>query len=875
MKYVYSFQEGNKNMKDILGGKGANLAEMLKINLPVPLGFTVTTEACKKYYENNEDLSLDIIKEIDEEIKNLEKATGKKLGDEENPLLLSVRSGARSSMPGMMDTILNLGLNSKIVKSLEEKMDKRFVYDCYRRLISMYSDVVKGYDKNIFEDILDDFKKRKNLKSDLELTSSSLKEIITIYKKKYYELAKEEFPEDPKVQLIEAIKAVFRSWNNERAKFYRKMNNIPDSWGTAVNVQEMVYGNLNEKSLTGVMFSRNPATGENKLYGEFLIKAQGEDVVAGVRTPEDITNLKKVMPECYEKLEALAKKLEKHYKDMQDIEFTVENNKLYVLQTRNGKRTGEAAIKIAVDLVKEKIITKEEALLSVEPKLIDQVLHPVFAKDDLKMKRLLATGLNASPGAGSGKVYFSYQDIKKAYEKGERALILARPETSPEDIEGMNLSSGVLTIRGGMTSHAAVVARGMGIPCVSGCENLKIDEKKKELITEDLIIKEGDYLSIDGSNGKVYLGNTKLLEKEITGDFKTFMDWVTEYEKVKVRANADNYKDAKTALKLGGKGIGLCRTEHMFFEEERIFNFRKMILSETKAKREEALKVIEPYQEEDFKKLFEVMNGFPVTIRLLDPPLHEFLPKKEAEIKKLATSLKIKEEELEKRIESLKEFNPMMGHRGCRLLITYPEIVKMQTRAIIKASIKAIKNGIKVFPEIMIPLVGEVKELKYLKNIINEEALKIIKEENEKVEYLIGTMIEVPRGAITADKIAKEAMFFSFGTNDLTQMTYGYSRDDSAKFLNDYYTKHILTFNPFEKIDQEGVGSLIEEAIRKGKETNKDLELGVCGEQGADKDSIMFLTRLKVDYVSCSPYRIPLARLSSAQANILLARENK
>ena len=875
MKYVYSFQEGNKNMKDILGGKGANLAEMLKINLPVPLGFTVTTEACKKYYENNEDLSLDIIKEIDEEIKNLEKATGKKLGDEENPLLLSVRSGARSSMPGMMDTILNLGLNSKIVKSLEEKMDKRFVYDCYRRLISMYSDVVKGYDKNIFEDILDDFKKRKNLKSDLELTSSSLKEIITIYKKKYYELAKEEFPEDPKVQLIEAIKAVFRSWNNERAKFYRKMNNIPDSWGTAVNVQEMVYGNLNEKSLTGVMFSRNPATGENKLYGEFLIKAQGEDVVAGVRTPEDITNLKKVMPECYEKLEALAKKLEKHYKDMQDIEFTVENNKLYVLQTRNGKRTGEAAIKIAVDLVKEKIITKEEALLSVEPKLIDQVLHPVFAKDDLKMKRLLATGLNASPGAGAGKVYFSYQDIKKAYEKGERALILARPETSPEDIEGMNLSSGVLTIRGGMTSHAAVVARGMGIPCVSGCENLKIDEKKKELITEDLIIKEGDYLSIDGSNGKVYLGNTKLLEKEITGDFKTFMDWVTEYEKVKVRANADNYKDAKTALKLGGKGIGLCRTEHMFFEEERIFNFRKMILSETKAKREEALKVIEPYQEEDFKKLFEVMNGFPVTIRLLDPPLHEFLPKKEAEIKKLATSLKIKEEELEKRIESLKEFNPMMGHRGCRLLITYPEIVKMQTRAIIKASIKAIKNGIKVFPEIMIPLVGEVKELKYLKNIINEEALKIIKEENEKVEYLIGTMIEVPRGAITADKIAKEAMFFSFGTNDLTQMTYGYSRDDSAKFLNDYYTKHILTFNPFEKIDQEGVGSLIEEAIRKGKEINKDLELGVCGEQGADKDSIMFLTRLKVDYVSCSPYRIPLARLSSAQANILLARENK
>ena len=775
----------------------------------------------------------------------------------------------------MMDTILNLGLNSKTVKSLEEKMDKRFVYDCYRRLISMYSDVVKGYDKNIFEDILDDFKKRKNLKSDLELTSSSLKEIITIYKKKYYELAKEEFPEDPKVQLIEAIKAVFRSWNNERAKFYRKMNNIPDSWGTAVNVQEMVYGNLNEKSLTGVMFSRNPATGENKLYGEFLIKAQGEDVVAGVRTPEDITNLKKVMPECYEKLEALAKKLEKHYKDMQDIEFTVENNKLYVLQTRNGKRTGEAAIKIAVDLVKEKIITKEEALLSVEPKLIDQVLHPVFAKDDLKMKRLLATGLNASPGAGAGKVYFSYQDIKKAYEKGERALILARPETSPEDIEGMNLSSGVLTIRGGMTSHAAVVARGMGIPCVSGCENLKIDEKKKELITEDLIIKEGDYLSIDGSNGKVYLGNTKLLEKEITGDFKTFMDWVTEYEKVKVRANADNYKDAKTALKLGGKGIGLCRTEHMFFEEERIFNFRKMILSETKAKREEALKVIEPYQEEDFKKLFEVMNGFPVTIRLLDPPLHEFLPKKEAEIKKLATSLKIKEEELEKRIESLKEFNPMMGHRGCRLLITYPEIVKMQTRAIIKASIKAIKNGIKVFPEIMIPLVGEVKELKYLKNIINEEALKIIKEENEKVEYLIGTMIEVPRGAITADKIAKEAMFFSFGTNDLTQMTYGYSRDDSAKFLNDYYTKHILTFNPFEKIDQEGVGSLIEEAIRKGKEINKDLELGVCGEQGADKDSIMFLTRLKVDYVSCSPYRIPLARLSSAQANILLARENK
>lgn len=874
MKYVYSFSEGNKDMKNLLGGKGANLCEMLSIGLPVPLGFTVTTEACLKYYENNKDLPELIINQIEQAIKELESKTGKKFDSQENPLLVSVRSGARSSMPGMMDTILNLGLNDEIVKSLETKMDKRFIYDCYRRFISMYSDVVKGYDKSSFERVLDDFKNQKNLKSDLELTADDLKEIITIFKENYQNLAGEEFPQDPKIQLIEAVKAVFRSWNNERAKFYRKMNNIPDNWGTAVNVQEMVYGNLNNSSLTGVVFSRNPATGENKLYGEFLVNAQGEDVVAGVRTPENINNLEKIMPECYYELKENCKKLENHYKDMQDMEFTVENDKLYMLQTRNGKRTGEAAVKIAVDLVKEGIITKEEAILRVEPKLIDQLLHPTFDKQDLKTKKLIATGLAASPGAGSGKVYFSYNDLKKAKEQGEEDLILVRLETSPEDIEGMSISKAILTLRGGMTSHAAVVARGMGTPCVSGCETLKINEKEKELHAGNIIIKEGDYLSIDGTTGKVYQGKTITKEREITGDFKTFMNWAEEANGVKVRANADNAKDAQTALKLGATGIGLCRTEHMFFDEKRIFAFRKMILSNDETERNKALTEILPYQKEDFKQLFKVMNGFPVTIRLLDPPLHEFLPKKSSEIEELATNLNIKTEDIQKRITELKEFNPMMGHRGCRLSITYPEIAKMQTKAIIEASIEVKNEGYKVIPEIMIPLVGEVKELKYLKNIIKETIEEIFKTKKTEINYLIGTMIEVPRGAITADEIGKEAEFFSFGTNDLTQMTYGYSRDDATKFLNDYYDKHILDFNPFEKIDQKGVGALIKEAIEKGKSVNKNIELGVCGEQGADPESIKFLTKLNIDYVSCSPYRVPIARLASAQAKILNSKIN-
>ena len=869
MKYVYSFKEGNKNMKDLLGGKGANLCEMTNLKLPVPQGFIITTEACQSYYENGKNINENIIKEIYKKIKRLEKETGKKFQDKEKPLLVSVRSGARSSMPGMMDTILNLGLNDEVVKKLETKMDKRFIYDCYRRFIQMYSDVVKGLDKKIFEDILEKAKKENNVKSDFELTADNLKKIIKEFKNTYQKLTNETFPEDPKIQLIEAVKAVFRSWNNERAKFYRKMNNIPDSWGTAVNVQEMVYGNLNNDSLTGVVFTRNPATGENKLYGEFLVNAQGEDIVSGVRTPENIENLEKIMPECYKNLKEICTKLEKHYKDMQDMEFTIENKKLYILQTRNGKRTATAAVKIAIDLVKENIITKEEAILNIEPKQIENFLHPTFDDEDLKTKKLLATGLAASPGAGSGKIFFSYQDLKKAYEKGEKDLILVRLETSAEDIEGMSMSKAVLTLRGGMTSHAAVVARGMGIPCISGCESLKIDEQKKELITKNEIIKEGDYLSIDATTGKVYKGKTKTKECQTNEDFKTFINWAKELSKVKVRANADNYKDAKTALSLGAAGIGLCRTEHMFFEKERIFNFRKMILSKNEQERQKALDNIMPYQKEDFKKLFEVMNGYPVTIRLLDPPLHEFLPKEEMEKEELANDLNITKEEIEKRIKALKEFNPMMGHRGCRLSITYPEIAIMQTKAIISASISAKKEGIKVLPEIMIPLVGEVKELKYLKEIIKTEIEKIIKKEKVKINYLIGTMIEVPRGALTADEIAKEADFFSFGTNDLTQMTYGYSRDDSAKFLNDYYEKHILDFNPFEKLDQKGVGLLIKQAIEKGKKENKNLELGICGEQGADPESIKFLADLKIDYVSCSPYRIPVALISSARAKIL------
>ena len=866
MKYVYSFKEGNKSMRDLLGGKGANLCEMIRLGLPVPNGFIVSTRACRYYCDNNMNIDEKIIKQIRTKMKTLEKETGKKFGDKNNPLLVSVRSGARSSMPGMMDTILNLGLNDDIVLSLSKVMDERFVYDCYRRFISMYSDVVKGYDKSEFEEIIDKLKKDRNIKYDIELTKDDIKELVSKFKEKYKELANEEFPTNPEIQLIEAIKAVFRSWNNDRAIFYRKMNNIPNDIGTAVNIQEMVYGNLNECSGTGVVFSRNPANGENKLFGEYLMNAQGEDIVAGVRTPQSIDKLKEVNPKCYEKLLKICKKLEKHYTDMQDMEFTIENNKLYMLQTRNGKRTGYAAIKIAVDLVKEKIITKQEAIKRITTNDISAMLHPMFDEEDLKKKDVITKGIAASPGAGAGKIYFDANSVKTAYDKGERDIILVRLETSPEDIEGMNLSKAVVTVRGGMTSHAAVVARGMGIPCVSGCENLIINEKDKTITYNNKTLKENDYISVDGTNGVVYLGNVKAKERKVEDFFEEFMSFVNENMKIGVRANADNERDAMKALELGATGIGLCRTEHMFFKKDRIFNFRKMILADTSENREKALEKILPYQEEDFYKLFNVMNGYPVTIRLLDPPLHEFIPKEEREIKELAKDLNIKEKELVDRINSLKEFNPMMGHRGCRLAITYPEIAKMQTRAIVSASKRAIEDGISVKPEIMIPLVGNEKELEYVKNII-DNTIKEMDDDNN-CNYLIGTMIEVPRGVLVADKIARNADFFSFGTNDLTQMTYGYSRDDAGKFLNDYYKKNILSFNPFEKLDQEGVGLLIKEAIKRGKYINKNIELGICGEQGADEDSIRFLMKLGIDYVSCSPYRIPSAKLAVAKVSL-------
>ena len=863
MKYVYNFNEGTKDMKDLLGGKGANLCEMVNIGLPVPKGFVVSTDACQDYYRNDMSINDEVVLQINEKLRELESSTGKKFGDSKNPLLVSVRSGARSSMPGMMDTILNLGLNDEIVESLVKERDERFIYDCYRRFISMYSDVVMGYDKSKFENIIDDLKKKKKIKYDTEFTTDDIRFLVGEFKKLYVSLAGVDFPSDPKVQLIEAVKAVFRSWNNDRAKFYRKMNNIPDEWGTAVNIQEMVYGNLNENSGTGVVFSRNPASGDDELYGEYLMNAQGEDIVAGVRTPRSINTLKEVNSKCYDELFDICKKLERHYKDMQDMEFTIENGKLYMLQTRNGKRTGKAAIKIVVDLIKENIITKEEGILRITSSDIDSMLHRVFDENELNSREVVTKGLAASPGAGSGKIYFSAKDVKSAYDKGERNIVLVRLETSPEDIEGMNLSKAVVTVRGGMTSHAAVVARGMGIPCVSGCENLLIDEANKTVIYNGKTLTKDDYISVDGASGIVYLGEVPVKNLDIDDYFKEFMSYVDEYMKVVVRANADNEKDAKRALELGAKGIGLCRTEHMFFSKERIFNFRKMILASNEVQRKKALDKILPYQREDFYHLFKVMNGFPVTIRLLDPPLHEFLPKTNDETQELAKSLGISVNDINDEINKLKEFNPMMGHRGCRLAITYPEIAEMQTKAIVEAYIKAKKEGILVKPEIMVPLVGEVNELEYVKCIINDTINKLT---NEK--FMIGTMIEVPRGAITADKIAKHADFFSFGTNDLTQMTFGFSRDDSGKFLNDYYDKKILTFNPFKTLDKEGVGYLIKEAVKKGKEANSKIELGICGEQGADENSIFFLKDIGIDYVSCSPYRVPCAKLASAKASI-------
>ena len=876
MKYVYMFSEGNKDMKNLLGGKGANLAEMTSIGLPVPRGFTVTTEACTNYYESGKKISEDIKNEIFDKLSELEKITGKKMGDMNNPLLVSVRSGARASMPGMMDTVLNLGLNDEVcINFAKETNNKRFVYDSYRRFIMMFADVVKGYSKSSFERVLDKYKEDKGVKYDTDLDENDMYDIAMKFKSIYKELSGNDFPQDPKEQLIEAVTAVFRSWNNERAIYYRRMNDIPSSWGTAVNVQEMVYGNKGDDCGTGVAFTRNPATGEKKLYGEYLMNAQGEDVVAGVRTPKSIDTLKEVMPEAYNEFVKNCEILESHYRDMQDMEFTIENGKLFMLQTRNGKRTGSAAIKIAVDLYNEGMITKEEALLKVEPKQLDQLLHPTFDSEVLKSVTPIATGLAASPGAACGKIYFTAADATK-YAKDGEDVILVRLETSPEDIEGMNLARGVLTIRGGMTSHAAVVARGMGRCCVSGCGELTVNEDNKTLTTsEGVVFKEGDYISIDGSTGKVYGTQVKTVEPEISGDFETFMSWADEVRKLEVRTNADTKRDAHQAVKFGAEGIGLCRTEHMFFEKDRIFAIREMIVSDTKEQRQKALAKLLPMQRGDFEELFKEMNGYPVTIRFLDPPLHEFVPHTEEEIKDLAKDLGVTFEELKTKIDSLHEFNPMMGHRGCRLSITFPEIAVMQTRAVIEAAINVEKSGIKVKPEIMIPLVGDPKELKYVKNIVVETIEKVFEEQDYKVEYMIGTMIEIPRAALLADEIAEDAEFFSFGTNDLTQMTYGFSRDDAGKFLNDYYEKQIFESDPFARVDTKGVGQLIEIAVEKGKKTRPNIELGICGEHGGDPSSIEFCHNVGLTYVSCSPFRVPIARLAAAQAAIKAGIEKK
>ena len=872
-KYVYLFNEGNKDMRSLLGGKGANLAEMTNIGLPVPRGFTVTTEACNKYYEDGKVLADSIVEEIKSSLAKLESVTGKKFGDLENPLLVSVRSGARASMPGMMDTVLNLGLNDEIAESFANKINnKRFVYDSYRRFIQMFADVVKGYSKSKFEEIIDEVKAEKGVKDDIDLDENDMVTLTNKFKTAYKEFAGEDFPQDPFTQLIEAVKAVFRSWNNERAIYYRRINDIPSSWGTAVNVQEMVYGNSGNKSGTGVAFTRNPATGEKKLFGEYLINAQGEDVVAGIRTPSEIDTLKQVMPEVYDEFAKIAQMLEDHYNDMQDMEFTIENGKLFILQTRNGKRTASAAVKIAVDLVNEGRISKEDAVLMVEPKSLDALLHPTFTADALKSGKVIGKGLAASPGAGTGKIYFNAEDVIKAKNAGIDA-ILVRLETSPEDIEGMNSSKGVLTIRGGMTSHAAVVARGMGICCVSGVSSFTLDEEKKTLKTSDgKTFKEGDYLSIDGSTGNVYEGKLEMQEASISGDFGVFMSWADEARDLSIRTNADTPKDAKQAREFGAEGIGLCRTEHMFFEKDRIFNFRKMICATTVEERKAALEKILPYQRSDFEGLFEAMAPYSVVIRYLDPPLHEFLPKEEKEIAALAKDLGKSVEDLKAIIDSLKEFNPMMGHRGCRLAITYPEIAEMQTRAVIEAAINVGKKGIKVTPEIMIPLVGDVKELKYVKEIVVRVADEIIKDAGADLKYEVGTMIEIPRAAILADKIASVAEFFSFGTNDLTQMTYGFSRDDAGKFLESYYEKGIFESDPFARIDTEGVGELMRIASEKGRKTRKDISLGICGEHGGDPSSIAFCDSLGFNYVSCSPFRVPIARLAAARAAIMRKR---
>lgn len=867
-KYVYSFSEGSKEMKSLLGGKGANLAEMTKIGLPVPQGFTITTDACNDYYDNEKTIRAEIVAEIEKHLAELEELQGKKLGCTKNPLLVSVRSGAVFSMPGMMDTILNLGLNDNSVLGLADAtQNERFAYDSYRRFIQMFSDVAMEVPKYKFENVLDRVKEEKGYKFDTDLTTEDLKGIVEEFKAIYKKEVKTDFPQDPKEQLMLAIEAVFRSWNNPRAIVYRKLNDISHKLGTAVNIQSMVFGNMGETSGTGVAFTRNPATGENKLFGEYLINAQGEDVVAGIRTPQDISTLQNVMPEIYDQFVKVTHILENHYKDMQDIEFTIENEKLFILQTRNGKRTAKAAINVAVDLVEAGIIDKKEAIMRVEPNQLDQLLHPTFEDKALKEATVLAKGLPASPGAACGKVYFNADDVVAAVEGGEKVL-LVRQETSPEDIEGMVKAEGILTARGGMTSHAAVVARGMGKCCVAGCGEIKVDEAAKEIRAGELTIKEGDFLSIDGSTGKVYLGEVKQSPVEVTGNFEKLMNWVDETKQMMVRTNADNPRDAKAAVEFGAEGIGLCRTEHMFFEEDRIPAVREMILSKDVEQREKALAKILPMQRQDFLEIFEVMEGKPVNIRLLDPPLHEFLPQDDETIAELAASMGIDEAEIRKRIVDLEEFNPMLGHRGCRLAVTYPEICVMQARAIIEGAIEAINKGVEVHPEIMVPLVGEVNELKLIRGMIEETAEKVMEEKGVKVDYTVGTMIEIPRACLTADEIAEVADFFSFGTNDLTQMGFGYSRDDAGKFLGEYVDKEILEKDPFQVLDQKGIGKLVQMGAKLGRSVKPELKLGICGEHGGEPSSVEFCYNTGLNYVSCSPYRVPIARLAAAQASI-------
>ena len=869
-KYVYLFSEGDASMRELLGGKGANLAEMTKLGMPVPQGFTISTEACTQYYEDGKQINPDIQAEIMEYITKMEEITGKKFGDLENPLLVSVRSGARASMPGMMDTILNLGLNETVVEVMAKKSgNPRWAYDCYRRFIQMYSDVVMEVGKKYFEVLIDEMKEKKGVTQDVDLTAEDLKELAEQFKKEYADKVGEPFPEDPKDQLFGAIKAVFRSWDNPRANVYRRDNDIPYSWGTAVNVQMMAFGNMGDTSGTGVAFTRDPATGEKHLMGEFLMNAQGEDVVAGVRTPQKIDQLKEVMPEVYEEFLGICAKLENHYRDMQDMEFTIEDKKLYMLQTRNGKRTAQAALQIACDLVDEGMISEKEAVLMIDPRNLDTLLHPQFDPAALKAATPVAKALAASPGAACGKVVFTAEDAKAWNDRGEK-VILVRLETSPEDIEGMKASQGILTVRGGMTSHAAVVARGMGTCCVSGCSDINMDEENKKFVLAGKTYVEGDFISIDGSTGNIYDGIIPTVEASISGTFGRIMGWADKYRSLKVRTNADTPEDAKRARELGAEGIGLCRTEHMFFGGNRIDAFREMICSDTVEEREAALAKILPMQQSDFEELYEALEGNPVTIRFLDPPLHEFVPTEEADIAALAKTQGKTVEDIKNIISSLHEFNPMMGHRGCRLAVTYPEIAKMQTSAIIRAAINVQKKHAdwNIVPEIMIPLVGEVKELKYVKNVVVETAEAEIKAAGVELKYEVGTMIEIPRAALLADEIATEAEFFCFGTNDLTQMTYGFSRDDAGKFLDAYYMAKIFENDPFAKLDQSGVGKLMEMSIKLGKPVRESLHVGICGEHGGDPTSVEFCHSIGLDYVSCSPFRVPVARLAAAQAKI-------